>query len=866
MAHLRSRSVGARALARSGTWLVLLLGSSVPVQAQGKANFPGRLFTAGEYPVAAAMADLNVDGIVDLASVSTIGSMLHVYHGDSAGSFTHFASHPVDAGPIDLAVGDFSGDGTPDAVVACFNAGKVNVFISSSGGFSTAATHSTGVFPRAVALGDVDGDGLVDVVVANEGSNDVMILRNVGAGSLTNAGSYAMVNGPRDVLLVDLDSDGDLDLATANASSNDVSVRRSQGGTFGAAKSYAVGSKPSAIVAGDFDGDGRVDLATADHDSGTTTLLLRSVSGGFAAGSAFPAGPNPYHLIAADWTGDSRLDLLVANESAATVSLLAGSASGGFDKPTAHIVGGGPRFLASFDLNGDLRPDVAAVCPGSKGVTVLLGKGTGGLSGAISESLGWDCNRVTLADLDQDGRPDAVTANSTSGNVSSLMGIGLGGFGTVRTYALGPDIREHAIGDLDGDGFLDIVTASAKTNDLYTMLGDGSGGFGALKTFSSLGPCNSVSLADLDGDLVLDAVTCTHPGAMRSLRGNGMGGFTVAGAWVVGGPADSVSIADLNLDGRLDCATNMLDGHCQSHGSGNGKFQSIGIYPGSFPATPTHILAADVTLDGQADVVGAMPSLGSIGVLRSTGTGGHYLSAQSISAGGPAVFCLFGDVDGDLIPDLVTANEADDSISVLLGTATWTGAYGSPQRFAVADRPTSVDAADMNGDGFLDLVVTCRGAKALVILMQEPSGGPVCLPTLYCTAKVNSAGCAPAITAWGSPSSSPGSSFVIGALDVLSNKFGVLFYSKAGPASIPFQGGTLCVLPPLVRTSLQNSGGSGLCRGTFGFDFNAYVASGKDPALVAGKPVWAQYWSRDPGFAPPDNTSLSDALAFTLCP
>jgi hypothetical protein len=69
-----------------------------------------------------------------------------------------------------------------------------------------------------------------------------------------------------------------------------------------------------------------------------------------------------------------------------------------------------------------------------------------------------------------------------------------------------------------------------------------------------------------------------------------------------------------------------------------------------------------------------------------------------------------------------------------------------------------------------------------------------------------------------------------------------------------------------VRTMLQNSGGTPPCGGSFQMDFNAYIASGKDPGLVAGQQVWVQTWSRDPGFAPPNNTSLSDAVTFTLCP
>ena len=137
-------------------------------------------------------------------------------------------------------------------------------------------------------------------------------------------------------------------------------------------------------------------------------------------------------------------------------------------------------------------------------------------------------------------------------------------------------------------------------------------------------------------------------------------------------------------------------------------------------------------------------------------------------------------------------------------------------------------------------------------------------PTIYCTAKVNSAGCTPAIGFLGSPSASAGSGFTISAANVLDNKFGLLFYSKNGPAATPFQGGILCAIPPLVRTQLQNSGGTPPCGGQFAMDFNVWIASGFDPALVAGQQVNAQYWSRDPGFAPPNNTSLSDAIEFTI--
>ncbi|MBL8803908.1 MAG: hypothetical protein JNN27_18030 [Planctomycetes bacterium] len=136
--------------------------------------------------------------------------------------------------------------------------------------------------------------------------------------------------------------------------------------------------------------------------------------------------------------------------------------------------------------------------------------------------------------------------------------------------------------------------------------------------------------------------------------------------------------------------------------------------------------------------------------------------------------------------------------------------------------------------------------------------------TLYCTAKTSSSGCVPTLSTLGGPSASAGSGFTIYGSQVESAKAGLFFYGTSGPASAPFQGGFLCVQPPSTRTPIQNSGGAAACSGVFAFDFNAWAASGVDPALVSGAAVHGQFWYRD-GQHPIAGTGFSAGIAFTLC-
>jgi hypothetical protein len=149
--------------------------------------------------------------------------------------------------------------------------------------------------------------------------------------------------------------------------------------------------------------------------------------------------------------------------------------------------------------------------------------------------------------------------------------------------------------------------------------------------------------------------------------------------------------------------------------------------------------------------------------------------------------------------------------------------------------------------------------NAFQIVQTSGSG-----PTTYCTAKTTSSGCVPNLTSSGTPSGSAPSGFQVINPDAQPGVVGIFFYGQSGPNANPFQGGFLCVMPPLIRTPLTASGGTGPCTGVFVIDFNSYVFSGVDPSLNSGDTVWMQNWFRDP--PAPFSSGLSNGITFTIGP
>jgi hypothetical protein len=185
---------------------------------------------------------------------------------------------------------------------------------------------------------------------------------------------------------------------------------------------------------------------------------------------------------------------------------------------------------------------------------------------------------------------------------------------------------------------------------------------------------------------------------------------------------------------------------------------------------------------------------------------------------------------------------------------------------------------DCNQNGIEDAVDIAMGATDCN-LNGIPDKCEFSGVTTYCTGKVNSNGCVPSIGFAGPDivSVSCAASGAVANITVTNlsprpgapSHIGQLFYSTTGPSAIPFLGGTLCVkgpikrIPPLVNTG-GTIGSTTLCDSSVTQDFNARIASGVDPALIAGATVWCQGWARDT--APFLGVQLSNALTFTIAP
>ena len=200
-------------------------------------------------------AELNGDGVLDLALASYGNHTLGVAFGNGDGTFDAATTYATGMNPEVLVSVDLDNDGDRDLVVSSRST-MHSVFLNNgSGSFSPGTSFSSSGLAASFATGDFNGDGNADLAIATITTS--LTLR-LGRGDGT-FDPYVLIPGgvlTADVRAIDVDGDTFLDLVAVGVGT--VVLRGKGNGTFQPARVYESGN--GKLVVGDFDGDGRTEI------------------------------------------------------------------------------------------------------------------------------------------------------------------------------------------------------------------------------------------------------------------------------------------------------------------------------------------------------------------------------------------------------------------------------------------------------------------------------------------------------------------------------------------------------------------------------------------------------------------------------
>ena len=139
---------------------------------------------------------------------------------------------------------------------------------------------------------------------------------------------------------------------------------------------------------------------------------------------------------------------------------------------------------------------------------------------------------------------------------------------------------------------------------------------------------------------------------------------------------------------------------------------------------PISVVAADVNGDGKVDLISGNEGTNTLTVLTNNGSGGFALAyTPGVGVGSFPVSVVAADVNGDGKVDLISGDESFTTLTVLTNNGSGGFVLASTPGVGVGSFPVSVVAADVNGDGKVDLISVSGEIGVLVVLTNNGSGG-----------------------------------------------------------------------------------------------------------------------------------------------
>jgi 6-phosphogluconolactonase (cycloisomerase 2 family) len=589
--------------------------------------------------------------------------------------------------------------------------------------FASQVDFMAGVNANSVVISDVDGDGKPDLVVLNSSDNTISIFRNTSTSGTITASSFAPAvnfttgNSPNSIAISDVDGDGKPDLVVTNEASNTVSIFRNTSSSGSITTSsfvpkvdFTTGTVPICVAIADLDCDGKPDLIVANNMSNSVSIFRNTSTTGSITASSFA----------------SKVDLAMTGEY--------------------------PIRVVISDIDEDGKPDIVVEDFSSKTFSVcknICSSGTISFAPKVDFTTGVDPKDIALGDIDGDGKPDVVVTNVNDNTVSVFRNTSVSGSITVNSFA--PGIRfitgnnpnNVAIGDIDGDGKPDLVIANVFGYTVSVLKNTSVSGSITTSSFASkvdiaTSPGSTpyyIAIGDVDGDGKPDLVVANSSSNTISVLRNMIGGssphptitsFTPTRNMLNVAKNTNITVTfntDINQS-TLNNSTIKINGSLSGLHTGNFSYisstKTVTITPN------TQFKVGDlVTIEALRGIINATGdslhrSYNWSFTIKTNTSSGLFQTNSPVPVGNIPWYITAADLDGNGTVDMAVTNTTSGDISILNNNGS--GTFTQSSLISVGGDPRAIVALDVDGDGDMDLATANWSSNTVSILKNNGSG------------------------------------------------------------------------------------------------------------------------------------------------